>query len=45
MAKLFVNSEEPDQRPRVAPSDLGLHRLPVILLGVSRLQYVKERQT
>ena len=40
MAKLFANSEDPDQRPRSAASDLGLHCLPITLLGVSRLQWV-----
>ena len=41
MAKLFANSEDPDQTPRSAASDLGLHCLPVTLLRVSRLQWVK----
>ena len=41
MAKLFANSEDPDQTPRSAASDLGLHCLPITLLGVSRLQCVK----
>ena len=40
MAKLFANSEDPDQMPHSAASDLGLHCLPVTLLGVSRLQRV-----
>ena len=40
MAKLFANSGDPDQTPRSAASDLGLHCLPVILLQVSRLQWV-----
>ena len=40
MVKLFVNSEDPDQTPRSAASDLGLHCLPITLLGVSRLQWV-----
>ena len=35
MAKLFGNSDDPDQTPRSAESDLGLHCLPVTLLGVS----------
>ena len=34
MAKLFVNSVDPDQTPRSAGSDLGLHCLPNALLGV-----------
>ena len=41
MVKLFANSEDPDQTPRYAASDLGLHCLPISLLGVSRLQWVK----
>ena len=41
MAKLFANSGDPDQTPRSAASDLGLHCLPVTLLRVSRLQWVK----
>ena len=40
MDKLFANSEDPDQTPRSAASDLGLHCLPVTLLGISRLQLV-----
>ena len=36
-AKLFANSGDPDQRLR---TDLGMHCLPVTLLGVSRLQWV-----
>ena len=36
MDKLFANSGDPDQT-----SDLGLHCLPVTLLRVSRLQWVK----
>ena len=39
MAKVFANSEDPDQRPCSAVSDLGLHCLPNKLLGVSRLQW------
>ena len=39
MIKLFANSEDPDQTPCSAASDLGLHYLPVTLLGVSRLQW------
>ena len=37
---LFVNSGDPDQTLSSAVSDLGLHCLPVILLGVSRRQWV-----
>ena len=40
MAKLFANSGDPDQTPHSAASDLGLHCLPIILLGVSGLQRV-----
>ena len=40
MAKLFANSGDPDQTPRSAASDLGLHCLPSTLLWVSRLQWV-----
>ena len=41
MVKLFANHENPDQTPRSAVSDLGLHCLPITLLGVSLLQWVK----
>ena len=41
MAKLFANSGDPDQMPRSAASDLGVHCLPFTLLRVSRLQWVK----
>ena len=41
MAKLFANSGDPDQMPHSAASDLGLHCLPVTLLRVARLQWVK----
>ena len=34
MAKLFANSEDPDQMLHFASSDLGLHCLPITLLGV-----------
>ena len=37
MIELFANSGDPDQMPRSAASDLGLHCLPITLLGVSRL--------
>ena len=33
MAKLFANSEDPDQTPRSAASDLGLHCLPIPFYG------------
>ena len=45
MAKLFANSGDPDQTPRSAASDLGLHCLPVTFLRVSRLQWVNVRTT
>ena len=32
MAKLFANSGDPDQTPRSAASDLGLHCFPMTLL-------------
>ena len=41
MAKLFANGGDPDQTPRSAASDLGLHCLPITLLRVSRLHWVK----
>ena len=37
MAKLFAKSEDPDQTPHCAASDLSLHCLPITLLGVFRL--------
>ena len=40
MVELFANSEDPDQMPHSAASDLGLHCLPITLLGVSQLQGV-----
>ena len=39
MANLFANSEDPDQTPHSAASDLGLHCLPNTLLRVSWLQW------
>ena len=41
MVKLFENSEDPDQMPHSAASDVGLHCLPITLLGVSRPRCVK----
>ena len=38
----WLNSGDPDQTLHYAASDLGLHCLPITLLGVSRLQWVKE---
>ena len=42
MGKLFANSEDPDQTPRSAASDLDLHCLPITLLGISRLQWLNQ---
>ena len=36
-----ANSLGPDQTPRSVTSDQGLHCLPITLLGVSRLKWVK----
>ena len=44
MAILLANSGDPDQTPRSAASDLGLHCLPITFLVVSRLQWVKINQ-
>ena len=44
MVELFANSGDPDQTPRVAASDLGLHCLQITLLRVSRLQWVKRTE-
>ena len=41
MAELFANSGDLDQMPHSAASDLGLHCLPITVLRVSRLQWVK----
>ena len=41
MVELFANSEDPDQTPHSAASDLGLHCFPNTLLGVSRILWVK----
>ena len=41
MVELFANSGDPDQMPRSATSDLGLHCFPVTCLGVSSLKWVK----
>ena len=40
ISKLFANSGDPDQTPRSAASDLGLHCLRFTFLRVSRLQWV-----
>ena len=41
LAKLLADSEDPDQRPHSVMSDLGLHCLPVTILRVCRLKWVK----
>ena len=41
MVELFANSGDPDQMLHSVASDLGLHYLPITLLGVSRLQLDK----
>ena len=43
MNYIFTNSGDPDQTPRSAASDLGLHRLSINLLKVSRLQLLNEK--
>ena len=43
-AKLFANSGNPDQMPHSAASDLGLHCLQITLLGVSRLNWVRQAE-
>ena len=40
MVEPFANSEDPEQMPNSAASELGLYCSPVTLLGVSRLQWV-----
>ena len=42
MVELFGNSGDPDQMPNSAASVLGLHCLPITLLGSpeSRLQWI-----
>ena len=40
MANLFANSDDPDQTPRSAASNLAPHYMPSTLLRVSRLQWV-----
>ena len=40
MVELYTNSGDPDQMPQSVTSDLGLHFLPVTLLGAARLQWV-----
>ena len=36
MVELFANIGDPDLMPHSAASDLGLHCLPITLLGFSR---------
>ena len=43
MATLFANNGDPHQTPHSAVSDLGLHYLPITLLGISKLKLVKHR--
>ena len=45
MGKVFTNSGDPDQTPRSAVSDVGLHYLSITFLRVSRLQWVKQSQS
>ena len=39
MGELFANTGDPDQMPSSAVSNLGLHCLPITLLGVSTMGY------
>ena len=43
ITKCNANSVDPDQTPRSAASDLGLHCLPMSLLWDARLKCVKEQ--
>ena len=43
MAKLSANSEDPNQVPHSAASDLDQHCETVTLLGVSEMKCVKDR--
>ena len=45
MADLFANIGNPHQILHSAASDLGLHYLPVTLLGFTRLKWVKRKQS
>ena len=45
MAEVFENSGYPDQTPHSVASDLGLHYLPITLLGVSWLKWVNFEHT
>ena len=42
MVGLFTNRGDPDQTLHSVVSNLGLHCLPITLLGVSRHQWVSE---
>ena len=42
MVELFANSGDPDQTQHSAASDLGLHYLPITLLKVYRIEWVKQ---
>ena len=42
MVELFAYSGDPDQMLRSVASYLGLHCLPVTLLGISSLQQAKQ---
>ena len=42
ISELNANSVDPDQMPRSAAADLGLHCLPVFLLWDARLIWVKQ---
>ena len=44
MADLFANSRNTGQTPPYATSYQGLHYLPVILFGVSKLKWVNEQK-
>ena len=41
MVEPFAITGDPDQMPHSAVSEMSLHCLPITLLGVSRLQWVK----
>ena len=41
-SELNANNVDPDQTPRSAASDLGLHCLPMSLLLDARLKWVKQ---
>ena len=45
MVELFANSGDTDQMPHSVASDLGLHYLPIILLGTARLQWVNNTES